>query len=196
MNPKNIILAGVGGQGLVLTTQILSEAAFNAGYEVKTNDVIGLSQRGGTIWGSVKFAEKVYSPNIAPKSADILIAFEALEARRWRHMLKENDSVAIVNTYQMAPTLVQQEKEEYADDIYEKVAEYSTLIKVDATGTAKDMGNAAVANIFLVGIAARHMDIEKSVWYKAIENNVPSKFTQLNINAFDKGYSYEGDTKP
>lgn len=192
MDAKNIILAGVGGQGLVLTTQILSEAAFDAGYEVKTNDVIGLSQRGGTIWGSVKFAEKVYSPNIAPKNADILIAFEALEARRWRHMLKENDSIAIVNTYQMAPTLVQQEKEEYADDIYEKVAEHSTLIKVDATAAAKDMGNAAVANIFLVGIAARHMDIDKQIWYKAIENNVPPKFTQLNIDAFDKGYSYEG----
>lgn len=191
MAGKNIILAGVGGQGLVLTTQIISEAAFNAGYEVKTNDVIGLSQRGGTIWGSVKFAEKVHSPNIAPKSADILVAFEALEARRWRHMLKESDSVAVVNTYQMAPTLVQQEQEEYADDIFEKVSEHSKLIKVDATAIASDMGNVAVANIFLVGIAARHIDIDRQIWYKAIENNVPPKFTQLNINAFDKGYSFE-----
>ena len=81
MKNKNLILAGVGGQGLVLTTQIISQAAFLSGLDVKTNDVIGLSQRGGTIWGSVKMGEKIHSPNIAPGDADILIAFEKLESK-------------------------------------------------------------------------------------------------------------------
>lgn len=187
MNSKNIILAGVGGQGLVLTTKIMSEAAFEAGFDVKTNDVIGLSQRGGKIWGSVKIGEKINSPNIAPGQGDILIAFEALEGRRWREMMKPNDSVAVINEYEMAPTLVQQEKEEYPEDIFEKVAENSELIKINATKIAKHLGNAAVANILMLGIAARYLDIPKEVWYKALEDNVPTKFIDMNKEAFNMG---------
>jgi len=187
MNSKNIILAGVGGQGLVLTTQIMSEAAFEAGFDVKTNDVIGLSQRGGKIWGSVKIGEKINSPNIAPGQGDILIAFEALEGRRWREMMKPNNSVAVINEYEMAPTLVQQEKEEYPEDIFEKIAENSELIKINATKIAKHLGNAAVANILMLGIAARYLDIPKEVWYKALEDNVPTKFIDMNKEAFNMG---------
>jgi len=187
MNNKNIILAGVGGQGLVLTTKIMSEAAFEAGFDVKTNDVIGLSQRGGKIWGSVKIGEKINSPNIAPGQGDILIAFEALEGRRWREMMKPNNSVAVINEYEMAPTLVQQEKEEYPEDIFEKIAENSELIKINATKIAKHLGNAAVANILMLGIAARYLDIPKEVWYKALEDNVPTKFIDMNKEAFNMG---------
>mgnify|MGYP001475883140 CR=1 FL=1 len=187
MNSKNIILAGVGGQGLVLTTKIMSEAAFEAGFDVKTNDVIGLSQRGGKIWGSVKIGEKINSPNIAPGQGDILIAFEALEGRRWREMMKPNNSVAVINEYEMAPTLVQQEKEEYPEDIFEKIAENSELIKINATKIAKHLGNAAVANILMLGIAARYLDIPKEVWYKALEDNVPTKFIDMNKEAFNMG---------
>ncbi|MBP2026698.1 indolepyruvate ferredoxin oxidoreductase beta subunit [Acetoanaerobium pronyense] len=187
MNSKNIILAGVGGQGLVLTTKIMSEAAFEAGFDVKTNDVIGLSQRGGKIWGSVKIGEKINSPNIAPGQGDILIAFEALEGRRWREMMKPNNSVAVINEYEMAPTLVQQEKEEYPEDIFEKIAENSELIKINATKIAKNLGNAAVANILMLGIAARYLDIPKEVWYKALEDNVPTKFIDMNKEAFNMG---------
>lgn len=187
MNSKNIILAGVGGQGLVLTTKIMSEAAFEAGFDVKTNDVIGLSQRGGKIWGSVKIGEKINSPNIAPGQGDILIAFEALEGRRWREMMKPNNSVAVINEYEMAPTLVQQEKEEYPEDIFEKIAENSELIKINATKIAKHLGNAAVANILMLGIAARYLDIPKEIWYKALEDNVPTKFIDMNKEAFNMG---------
>lgn len=187
MNSKNIILAGVGGQGLVLTTKIMSEAAFEAGFDVKTNDVIGLSQRGGKIWGSVKIGEKINSPNIAPGQGDILIAFEALEGRRWREMMKTNNSVAVINEYEMAPTLVQQEREEYPEDIFEKIAENSELIKINATKIAKNLGNAAVANILMLGVAARYLDIPKEVWYKALEDNVPTKFIDMNKEAFNMG---------
>jgi len=89
MENISIIIAGVGGQGLVLATRILSEAAFSQGLDVKTNDVVGLSQRGGTVWGSVKMGEKIYSPNILPKEADIILGMEPLEALRWSHVLKE-----------------------------------------------------------------------------------------------------------
>lgn len=191
MKNKNIILAGVGGQGLVLTTKIMSEAAFNGGFDVKTNDVIGLSQRGGKIWGSVKIGEKINSPNIAPGEGDILIAFEALEGRRWRDMMKPNQSIAIINNYEIAPTLVQQGEEEYSEDIFEEIAKSSELVKVDATEIAKDLGNAAVANIFLLGIAARYLEIPREVWHRALEENVPQKFIEMNKKAFDMGLEGE-----
>ncbi|MDO5095893.1 MAG: indolepyruvate oxidoreductase subunit beta [Peptostreptococcaceae bacterium] len=187
MKEKNIIIAGVGGQGLVLTTQIMAEAAFLAGFDVKTNDVIGLSQRGGKIWGSVRMGEKIFSPNIAPGEGDILIAFEMLEGRRWRQMMKEG-SVAIVNEYEIAPALVQQGQVEYADDIYAELQKKSKLISIKATEKAKELGNTAVTNIIMLGTAAKFMDIPKEIWYQSIEKNVPPKFKAMNIEAFDFGF--------
>ncbi|MDO4711418.1 MAG: indolepyruvate oxidoreductase subunit beta [Peptostreptococcaceae bacterium] len=191
MQEKNIIIAGVGGQGLVLTTQIMAEAAFLAGFDVKTNDVIGLSQRGGKIWGSVRMGEKIHSPNIAPGEGDILIAFEQLEGRRWRQMMKKG-SIAIVNDYEIAPALVQQGQTEYASDIIEELQKNSTVTKIKATEQAKTLGNTAVTNIIMLGAAAKHMDIPKEVWYESIRNNVPPKFKEMNIEAFNYGFSFEG----
>lgn len=191
MQEKNIIIAGVGGQGLVLTTQIMAEAAFLAGFDVKTNDVIGLSQRGGKIWGSVRMGEKIHSPNIAPGEGDILIAFEQLEGRRWRQMMKKG-SIAIVNDYEIAPALVQQGQIEYASDIIEELQKNSTVTKIKATEQAKTLGNTAVTNIIMLGAAAKHMDIPKEVWYESIRNNVPPKFKEMNIEAFNYGFSFEG----
>lgn len=186
MKEKNIIIAGVGGQGLVLTTQIMAEAAFLSGLDVKTNDVIGLSQRGGKIWGSVRTGEKIHSPNIAPGEADILIAFELLEARRWRQMMREG-SVAILNEYEIAPALVQQGAKEYEQDVYEQLEKRSTVFKIQATMQAQKLGNTAVTNIIMLGAAARYMDISREIWHKSIENNVPAKFKAMNIHAFDLG---------
>lgn len=190
MKEKNIIIAGVGGQGLVLTTQIMAEAAFLAGFDVKTNDVIGLSQRGGKIWGSVRMGQKIYSPNIAPGEGDILIAFEQLEGRRWRQMMKKG-SIAIVNDYEIAPALVQQGQVEYADDIMEELSKNSRLIKIQATLKAQQLGNTAVTNIIMLGTAAKYMDIPKEIWYQSIEKNVPPKFKEMNIEAFNFGYDFE-----
>ncbi len=191
MKNKNLILAGVGGQGLVLTTQIISQAAFLAGFDVKTNDVIGLSQRGGSIWGSVKMGEKVHSPNIAPKEADILIAFEKLEAGRWKHMLKDKDSVAVINEYEIAPTLVQQGDKEYPEDVLEDTKKKTKIISLDATETGAQMGNPAVANILLLGIAARYMEISTDIWFEVFEKYLPAKFVELNKKAFMYGYNQE-----
>ena len=191
MKNKNLILAGVGGQGLVLTTQIISQAAFLSGLDVKTNDVIGLSQRGGTIWGSVKMGEKIHSPNIAPGDADILIAFEKLESKRWKHMLKQKDSIAIINEYEIAPTLVQQGDKEYTEDVLENMKQKSEVISLDATATGAKMGNPAIANILLLGIAARYMDISVETWFKTFEQYLPAKFVELNKKAFMYGYEQE-----
>ena len=185
MDSTNIILAGVGGQGLVLATKIIADAANNAGIDVKTNDVVGLSQRGGRVWGSVKIGKKVYSPNINPQEADILIASEKLEARRFRKSLKPGDSVAIINDYEMVPTLVQQGEAEYSQDVLEEVEKYAKeAILFDATQKATDLGNKAAANIILLGIAARYLDIPEDAWVEAVKSNVPPKFVELNLKAF------------
>ena len=188
MKNKNLILAGVGGQGLVLTTQIISQAAFLSGMDVKTNDVIGLSQRGGTIWGSVKMGDKIHSPNIAPGEADILIAFEKLESKRWKHMLKPIDSIAVINEYEIAPTLVQQDVKQYPDDVLDLMKNQSKVISLNATETAASMGNPAIANILLLGIAAKYMEISVDTWFKVFEDNLPPKFIDLNKEAFMYGY--------
>ena len=185
MDSTNILLAGVGGQGLVLATKIIADAANNAGVDVKTNDVVGLSQRGGKVWGSVKIGKKVYSPNINPHEADILIASEKLEARRFRKSLKPGDSIAIINDYEMVPTLVQQGSASYSEDIIDEVNKYSKeTILFDATQKATDLGNKAAANIILLGIAARYLDLPEEAWIKSIESNVPKKFLELNLTAF------------
>lgn len=193
MEAKNILLAGVGGQGLVLATKIIADAANNAGIDVKTNDVIGLSQRGGKVWGSVKIGKKVHSPNINPGEGDLLIASEKLEAKRFRQWLKKENSAVIINDYEMAPTLVQQEVEEYDSDIKSKVAEYvDEIVMIDATQKATDLGNSKVANIILLGVAARYMKyIPEDAWIKAITDSVPAKFRELNIEAFLKALNNE-----
>ena len=120
MKVTNIMISGVGGQGLVVATQILSEAAFSEGYDIKTSDVIGLSQRGGMVWGSVRFGQKVYSATIPDGECDILIAMEALEGLRWAKMLKPGGQL-ILAVEKVYPNRVLIEKEEYPEEILEKL---------------------------------------------------------------------------
>lgn len=185
----NIILAGVGGQGLVLTTNLICEAAFKAKYDVKSNDVVGLSQRGGKVWGSVRFGEKVHSPNIPPKSGDFLLGLEPLEGYRWSGSLKDR-GVAIINTKTIAPVPVMFEDAPYPTDIYEKLKEKYELITIDAAAEGVKLGSDKVANTFLLGILAKKLEIPVECWKEAIEENVPPKFLELNLKAFDIGYEY------
>jgi len=183
----NIMLAGVGGQGLVLTTSIICGAAFAAGYDVKSNDVIGLSQRGGKVWGSVKIAEKVYSPNIPAGEADVLVALEPLEADRWKGCLRK-DGIIIVNTGEMPPAHVAAEKMEYPPDIIKRLSESFKLYAIDAVAEGKRLGSPKVANTFLIGILARYLELPREAWQEAISANVPAGFLDMNIKAFDIGY--------
>lgn len=186
---KNIVLAGVGGQGLVMTTKIVAEAAFLSGLDIKTNDVVGLSQRGGKVWGSIRIGEKVFSPNVRPGEVDILIGFEALEGRRFRKELKPNTSVAIVNKYEMVPTMVQQGVKEYEPDVLEELQKYAgTVIMEDFTNKAAELGNKAAANIILLGVCSKFIDeIPIENWIESIARSVPAKFLELNKECFMYG---------
>ena len=190
MLKKNIIIAGVGGQGLVLATKIIAEAAFREGYEVKTNDVVGLSQRGGTVWGTVKFGEHIHSPNILPKEGDILLGMEPLEALRWSHNLKDG-GIIILNTKEVHPTPVLLEEEKYPDDAIRALKERFRVIEIDAMKEAKLSGNIKAANTILIGLLSKFLEISEETWHFVLRENVPPKAIEENINAFRRGSSYK-----
>lgn len=191
MDMKNIIIAGVGGQGLVLATRIISEAAFLAGMDVKTNDVVGLSQRGGTVWGSIKMGEKVHSPNILPKEADIILGMEPLEALRWSHLLKDKGTV-ILNTNRVYPTPVLLEKDVYPEEEIEDLKKSFNVIEIDAQVEAKASGNIRAANTILIGLLSKFLDISDDVWQEALTGFVPAKAVEENLVAFRRGKEYAG----
>lgn len=198
---KNIMVAGVGGQGLVLTTAIISDAAFRAGFDVKTNDVIGLSQRGGKIWGSVRYSdstsEPVFSPNIPPKSADVLIALEPLEGYRWSGIIRDGGTL-LLNLAKIPPVPVIAEKIPYPENLGRTMRDAGRfrVIEIQALEEARSLGNIRVVNTILIGmLAAIQTDIEKSFWRASIETNVPKKTVEVNLKAFDLGYNWLEQTE-
>jgi len=184
------MLAGVGGQGLILMTRIISQAAMLDGFDIKSNDVVGLSQRGGMVWGNVRIGDKVYSPNIPPGEGDILVAMEPLESLRWSANLKDN-GVIIQNIKRFYPTMVQQEKEEYPDVAIEDLKSKYKIIEINAFEEAKNLGKKQVANVMLLGILAKYLDIKVDTWKQVVKDNVPKKAIELNMQAFDLGYNYK-----
>lgn len=187
MSVTNILISGVGGQGLVLTTKLLAEAAFLEGYDVKTSDVIGLSQRGGKVFGSVRFGEKVYSPLIPAGQIDILLAMEKLEGLRWIKDLKSNAKV-ILNEYSILPNRALIEKDQYPEDIV-AIFKSSTfqLFTMDALQASKVLGTVKVMNVFLLGKLSTMLPFKRETWQTIIGKNVPPKTLDLNLKAFEAG---------
>ncbi|ABR49460.1 pyruvate ferredoxin/flavodoxin oxidoreductase [Alkaliphilus metalliredigens QYMF] len=188
---KNIMFAGVGGQGLILMTRIISQAAMKDDFDIKSNDVVGLSQRGGMVWGNVRIGKKIFSPNIRPGEGDILVAMEPLEALRWSAKLRD-DGLIIMNSKRFYPTIVQQEKEEYPEVAIEDLKANMNVIEINAFEEAKNLGKKQVANVMLLGILAKHLEIKVETWKETIKDNVPEKAIDLNMQAFDLGYVYQG----
>lgn len=192
----NIMLAGVGGQGLVIMTDIICEAAMKDGYDVKSNDVIGLSQRGGMVWGNVKIGKKVYSPNIKPKDGDILLGMEPLETYRWNTILKDSATI-IMNSKRFDPIPVQQEKKDYPIKEIKRLKDKYNTTEINAFDEGVKLGKKQVANVILIGILARHLEkldltpINIDTWKEAISENVPKKAIDMNMKAFDLGYNYK-----
>lgn len=184
---KNIIFAGVGGQGLILTTRIVVEAANNAGIPVSGSDVYGLAQRGGGVWGMVRINHQHFSPQIPKGQADILMALEQLEGLRWIGHMKKG-GIAIVNNNQAYPTPVLLEKEEYPEDAAKILAGHGIkAVNVDGPGIAKELGNIRLANTVLLGVLSKELDIAPEHWHEAISAHVPAKTIELNIEAFERG---------
>lgn len=184
---KNIMIVGVGGQGTLLTSRILGGITLDAGYDVKLSEVHGMAQRGGSVVTFVRYGEKVAEPIVEQGQADVLIAFEKLEALRYAHFLKK-DGVLIINDQKMEPITVVTGAAQYPEHIIENLEKEHTVYKINAMEEAKKLGNARVFNIIVLGMAAKHMDFSKEAWLKVIEKTVPPKTVEINQKAFLTGY--------
>ena len=186
-NTKNIMIVGVGGQGTLLTSRILGGITVNAGYDVKLSEVHGMAQRGGSVVTFVRYGEKVAEPIVEEGQADILIAFEKLEALRYAHFLKK-DGAIIVNDHRIDPITVVTGVAQYPDNIIENLEKEYNVYKVKAMDEALKLGNSKVFNIIVLGVAAKHMDFPKEAWLEIIEKTVPAKNVEINKKAFLLGY--------
>lgn len=182
----NILIAGVGGQGLVLSTKILGAAAFMEGYDIKTSDVIGLSQRGGKIWGSVRFGKVVHSPLIPVGQCDLMLGMEKLEALRWSHYMKEGATI-VLNDSVIYPNRVLTEKEEYPETIEVTLANQCNVINVNGAKLARKAGNEKTINMVLLGTLSNYLPFSEETWNEVIKENVPKKTIDMNIEAFKLG---------
>ena len=187
MKTKNIMIVGVGGQGTLLASRILGNAVIRRGYEVKVSEVHGMSQRGGSVVTYVKFGDAVHSPIIDKGEADIILAFECLEAYRALPWLKKGGKM-IVNDQMINPMPVITGAADYPADILQKLGAVVDLTAVDALTLAREAGNAKAVNVVLIGVMAKNTEIPYEEWVETIKTTVPAKFLDANLKAFDLGY--------
>ncbi|TCL55681.1 indolepyruvate ferredoxin oxidoreductase beta subunit [Kineothrix alysoides] len=187
MMTKSIMIVGVGGQGTLLTSRILGGIIQEAGYDVKLSEVHGMAQRGGSVVTFVRYGEKVWEPIVEEGQADVLIAFERLEALRYVHFLKK-DGVLIVNDWRIDPITVVTGAAQYPKDIIENLSKDHKVYTVNAMEEAIKLGNSKAFNVIVLGLAAKHMEFAMEDWLKVIERTVPPKTVEINEKAFLIGY--------
>ena len=188
---KNIIICGVGGQGIILASDVLCRAAFLAGYDVKKSEVHGMAQRGGSVITHVRFGEKVHSPLIEQGTCHYMLAFEKLEALRYTDYLRKDGQV-IVDNREIPPMSVLVGNAKYPVDIERKLRDFGTVHLIDAMNIAAELGNLRVVNIILLGVLSKFLDLREKCWQDAIVQNVKERFVELNINAFNRGRELTG----
>ena len=189
MKTKSVMIVGVGGQGSLLASKLLGRLLVDEGYDVKVSEVHGMSQRGGSVVTYVRFGDKVYSPIVTEGEADIIIAFEKLEAARYAKYLKADGRI-IVNTQQIDPMPVIIGAAEYPTQVLEELTAKGLSVEaLDALELARQAGSAKAVNIVLMGRAAKYFDIPYERWIAAIENTVNPKFVEMNKIAFDLGFN-------
>ncbi len=189
MKKIDILMAGVGGQGTILASNILAEVGLELGYDVKKSEVHGMAQRGGTVESHVRWGEKVYAPLVEQGQADYLLGFEMLEAARWPLYLKEG-TVVLINRYRIPPPAVNLGKAKYPSE-----QEIESLLKgaggrviwIEGTGIAGELGNPAMVGVVLLGAVSNLLGGAEEVWMKVIQRLVPEKFLELNKKAFLAG---------
>lgn len=188
-NKIDFIIAGVGGQGTILASDILVEVGYIAGYDVKKSEVHGMSQRGGGVESQVRWGEKVYSPLIEKGKADYVLGFEMLEAARWTEYLNPS-SVVYVNKHKMFPPTVTTGQAQYPaeaaieQELSSRAGRYEWL---DAMGMAMKLGNPALAGVIMLGRLSADLDVDPELWLEVIAELVPAKFVELNKKAFMAG---------
>ena len=176
---KSILLVGVGGQGTILASKILTTGLMEEGYDVKMSEIHGMSQRGGSVSSQVRYGDKVYSPVIEKGKADIVVAFEKMEALRNLDYLKPEGTL-VVNNEEMPSMSVITGDEEYPDDVLDEIEKHVKAKVVDATKLARELGNERTANIILLGTIIKSMGLDDINWDSILEANIKPQFVELN----------------
>ena len=183
---KSILLVGVGGQGTILASKILTNGLMEAGYDVKMSEIHGMSQRGGSVSSQVRYGEQVMSPVIEKGKADIIVAFEKMEALRSLDYLKP-DGTMVVNNVEIPSMSVITGDEDYPDDVLEEIQKHVSAKVVDATALAREIGNERAANIILLGTIIKAMELTEIDWDSILEANIKPQFLELNKKALQVG---------
>ena len=189
MKDLNFLVAGVGGQGTLLASDILAEVGMRAGYDSKKSDVLGLAIRGGSVLSHVRWGEKVASPVVRMGDMDVILAFEPMEAMRGIGFLNPSGTI-VYNTQPLVPISVSS-----GDGVYPTTetiasslnAAATTVHSVDATAEAVRIGNAKVTNVIMLGAFSALLDIDREIWEDVVLSRVPAKFVELNREAFRTG---------
>ncbi|BBA70238.1 indolepyruvate oxidoreductase subunit beta [Geobacter sulfurreducens] len=183
----NILLVGVGGQGILLASEILSEAFMLAGFDVKKSEIHGMSQRGGSVVSHVRYGKEVHSPIVPEGEGDILFGFELMETYRYLPLLRKGGTV-VANDLRISPPSVLLGQASYPDDLPDRIrALFPDFLLVDGQHLAAEAGNVRAANTVLLGAVAKRLDIPDGCWHKALERMVPPKALDVNRKAFQLG---------
>ena len=185
---KSVLLVGVGGQGTILASKILTMGLIENGYDVKMSEVHGMSQRGGNVSTQVRFGKKVYSPIIGEGTADLLVSFEEMEAARYAKYLKKDGKI-VVNTYRIPSMPILSGSRTYPEHIIESLSREVPTMSLDATKIATDLGNPKSANVVLLGALIKAIGMTDIDWKAIIAKAVKPKFVEVNQKAFDAGFA-------
>lgn len=183
---KNILLVGVGGQGIILASKILSTGLIDAGYDVKMSEVHGMAQRGGSVTTQVRYGEKVNSPIIGRGQADIIVAFEEMEAMRWVDYLKP-DGKLVINNYRIPSVPILIGEKVYPEGIIDNLKGRINTVVVDAMATARAIGNPKTQNIVMLGALIGALGFDEVNWDEVIGGLVKPRFVEINKKAFLEG---------
>lgn len=186
----NILLVGVGGQGTILASKVLGQVALGLGQEVKVAEIHGMSQRGGNVVTQVRYGKRVYSPTIQKGQADIILAFEKIEALRWLPYLKKGGQI-IVNDQEIDPMPVIMGKVAYPENVIGQLETRANVAVIPALKLAEEAGNSKVTNVVLLGILAQSLGIPIETWQKVLMESVPPKFLEVNQKAFQLGLEFK-----
>jgi indolepyruvate ferredoxin oxidoreductase beta subunit len=191
----NILIVGVGGQGVLLASEIISAVAMRSGMDVKKSEVHGMSQRGGVVSSHVRIGKKVYSPLIQMGETDFLMAFEQAEGLRAIHWMR-TDGVAIVSRTSLVPAIVTSSKEfKYPDDaVADMKNKLGKVIAVDADKIAAELGNPRLVNTILIGVLSNYLPFDPGLWIETIKSQVKPKLVDINLTALERGRQIKLDT--
>ena len=187
---SDVLIVGVGGQGIILASRIVSLAFVEAGYDVKQSEVHGMAQRGGAVSSHIRAAEKVFSPLIPDESADFILSFEKLEVLRYMNYVSRG-SVVLVNDQQLDPPSVAAGKDKYPGNVIERVGTKAKKVGlVPAANIAFELGNERVVNTVLTGVLAGYLPLDRKIWMKTLKQTIPSKLLDINLKAFERGLRF------